>query len=313
MQEKTMVQDGCCGKTFRGLFPQTEGMTLPTFLEAWCKGMFLSLKTDGTTQESASASQGTELSNGVCLTLNTSTSHKGATVCSLYSTLEHGGVDRRYYLSKRACQGILNRANAHHKDLPPELEKALHSAIDNSNTCDDSPSDSDDEDDDMDDSSDDDSDTNDYDDGSENGSDMNSEPNQSTPDEASHTDCKNSQVVSFMTGHTKSLGSGISYADKSYTLSCANDTAVAIPINMRDALRNPTPNDNIRGKGWNKDGEPSYTITTELHPGVVTFEPHWAEYDGSHISESNVASTLRCNPGSNRLAVAYEEKKGMET
>lgn len=231
-------------------------------------------------------------------------------MCSLYSTLEHGGVDRRYYLSKRACQGILNRANAHHKDLPPELEKALHSAIDNSNTCDDSPSDSDDEDDDMDDSSDDDSDTNDYDDGSENGSDMNSEPNQSTPDEASHTDCKNSQVVSFMTGHTKSLGSGISYADKSYTLSCANDTAVAIPINMRDALRNPTPNDNIRGKGWNKDGEPSYTITTELHPGVVTFEPHWAEYDGSHISESNVASTLRCNPGSNRLAVAYEEKKG---
>lgn len=86
-----MVQDSCCGKMFRELFPQTKEMTLPTFLEQWCKGMFLSLKTDGTIRESVSPRTETESWNGVCLTLNTSEYRNAAEESSLYSILEHGG------------------------------------------------------------------------------------------------------------------------------------------------------------------------------------------------------------------------------
>ena len=86
-----MAANGCCGKTFRELFPQTKEMTLDTFLDQWSKGMFLSLKTDGRTQESVSPKVETESWSGVCLTLNTSESRSDAVESSLYSVLEHGG------------------------------------------------------------------------------------------------------------------------------------------------------------------------------------------------------------------------------
>ena len=35
----------------------------------------------------------------------------------------------KYYLSKKACQGILNRANKRGKQLPEVLEKALRDQI----------------------------------------------------------------------------------------------------------------------------------------------------------------------------------------
>ena len=120
-----MAANGCCGRTFRELFPQTKEMTLDTFLDQWSKGMFLSLKTDGRTQESVSQKMGIGLSNGVCLTLNTLESPNDAVESSLYSMLEHGGGTRRYCLSPKACQGILRRAEEHSKVLPPLLEKTL--------------------------------------------------------------------------------------------------------------------------------------------------------------------------------------------
>lgn len=84
--------NGCYGRTFRELFPQTKEMTLDTFLDQWSKGMFLSLKTDGRTQESVSPKVGIGLSSGVCLTLNTSEKPlNGGGESSLYSILEHGG------------------------------------------------------------------------------------------------------------------------------------------------------------------------------------------------------------------------------
>ena len=44
--------------------------------------------------------------------------------CSLSAILlEH--VPRRYYLSRRACRGILRRAKERGKPLPPQLELAL--------------------------------------------------------------------------------------------------------------------------------------------------------------------------------------------
>ena len=121
-----MVADGCCTKTFLECFPVMTAMTLPTFLEQWLKGKFLPLRTDGETAGSASHPRGTESLSGVLLTLNSferPRSEEGA--CSLYSILEHGGVDPRFYLSAKACRGILSRANRHGKVLPEVLMTAL--------------------------------------------------------------------------------------------------------------------------------------------------------------------------------------------
>ena len=46
-------------------------------------------------------------------------------VCSLSDVLETGAVPQRYYLSARACQGILRRAAKRGKAPPPLLRRAL--------------------------------------------------------------------------------------------------------------------------------------------------------------------------------------------
>ena len=120
-----MVANGCYGKTFQELFPQTKEMTLDTFLDQWCKGMFLSLKTDGRTQESVSPKVETESWSGGCWTLNTLESLNDDVESSLYSILEHGGGTRRYCLSPKACDGILRRAKERGKVLPKALEETL--------------------------------------------------------------------------------------------------------------------------------------------------------------------------------------------
>ena len=124
-QGGTTAVNGCYGKTFQELFPQTKEMTLDTFLDQWYKGMFLSLKTDGRTQESVSPKMETESWSGGCWTLNISESLNDDVESSLYSILEHGGGTRRYCLSPKACEGILRRAKEHSKVLPPLLEKTL--------------------------------------------------------------------------------------------------------------------------------------------------------------------------------------------
>ena len=86
-----MNVNGCYGKMFQERFPQTKEMTLDTFLDQWYKGMFLSLKTDGRTQESAFPKVETESWSGGCWTLNISESLNDAVESSLYSILEHGG------------------------------------------------------------------------------------------------------------------------------------------------------------------------------------------------------------------------------
>jgi hypothetical protein len=59
------------------------------------------------------------------LTLNTSESHKDAEECLLSDTLEIGALPQRFYLSPKACKGILNRAEKRGKKLPPMLKEAL--------------------------------------------------------------------------------------------------------------------------------------------------------------------------------------------
>ena len=65
-------------------------------------------------------------------TLNTSAwthtlvpSHSSGNVCSLSDILETGDHLQRYYLSQKACAGILRRAERRGKQLPPPLRAIL--------------------------------------------------------------------------------------------------------------------------------------------------------------------------------------------
>lgn len=59
------------------------------------------------------------------LTLNTSEFPSGAGACSLSDVLETGEVPQRFFLSPKACAGILRRAAKRGKTLPPMLHRAL--------------------------------------------------------------------------------------------------------------------------------------------------------------------------------------------
>lgn len=64
-------------------------------------------------------------SSGQYWTRNTSTWRNGGSACLLSEILETGKIDRRYYLTARACAGILRRAAKRGKKLPPMLQLAL--------------------------------------------------------------------------------------------------------------------------------------------------------------------------------------------
>jgi len=58
-------------------------------------------------------------------TLNGSESPSAAAVCSLSDILETGSVPPRFFLSAKACSGILRRAGKRGKALPLALHNAL--------------------------------------------------------------------------------------------------------------------------------------------------------------------------------------------
>ena len=62
---------------------------------------------------------------GECLTLSTSEFPKDAVVCSLSQVLDTGPIPQKYYLSQKACAGILRRAEKRGKTLPTALQIAL--------------------------------------------------------------------------------------------------------------------------------------------------------------------------------------------
>ncbi len=64
-------------------------------------------------------------SHGESWTLNTSEYPSDGAVSSLSDVLETGELPRRFYLSGRACRGILRRAEKRGKTLPPPLAHAL--------------------------------------------------------------------------------------------------------------------------------------------------------------------------------------------
>ncbi len=65
------------------------------------------------------------LSNGQLWMRNTSESRNAAAACSLSEIQETGEVARRFFLSPKACAGILRRAKKRGKTLPCHLERAL--------------------------------------------------------------------------------------------------------------------------------------------------------------------------------------------
>ena len=102
----TFNRSGSSLKTSQVFCHQTEGKISPYSLEKW---------------RNAGMGSPTEF-----LTLNTLESHKDAEECSLSGVLmEIGEVQQQFYLSKKACRGILKRAKKRGKTLPPLLKQAL--------------------------------------------------------------------------------------------------------------------------------------------------------------------------------------------
>ena len=61
-------------------------------------------------------------------TLNSTEWPNAAAVCSLSDILETGDLPQRYFLSAKACRGILRRAAKRGKTLPEHLQAALEQA-----------------------------------------------------------------------------------------------------------------------------------------------------------------------------------------
>ena len=76
------------------------------------------------------------LSLGESLTLSTLEWPSDASVCSLWQVLEPAeSIPSRFFLSSRACRGILHRAAKRDRTLPPLLEAALRSVADRPDTA----------------------------------------------------------------------------------------------------------------------------------------------------------------------------------
>jgi hypothetical protein len=71
-----------------------------------------------------------EQSRGGSWTPNISAWPNDAAVCSLSQVLEKDSIPPRYFLSEKACAGILRRAEARGKTLPEQLLSALRSSAD---------------------------------------------------------------------------------------------------------------------------------------------------------------------------------------
>jgi hypothetical protein len=119
---------GWFGRTSPASFPATQDETLQDFWALSRAARSPRQSADGKTAASCPALQTHTVSPIECLTLNTSEhaaspllSPSADAVCSLSDILETGDVQRRYYLTAKACQGILRRAEKRGKVLLPEV------------------------------------------------------------------------------------------------------------------------------------------------------------------------------------------------
>ncbi len=129
------IQLSLFGKTYpEHSVPTEEKISEPCWknLPAWSNQtlQFLDLRVggaDGAKREQSPETDGLWL--GDSLTLNTGESPNAVKELLLSQILEDN-VPQKYYLSARACQGILTRASRRGKKLPELLEAALLETID---------------------------------------------------------------------------------------------------------------------------------------------------------------------------------------
>ena len=122
----TTIQNISSGKMSVGHSPQTKAKISNQSLSPSSKSLtrrLLSLDLrNGKTQEKSW--ELTTLSHGECWMLNIGEFPREENV-SFLSQILQVGVHQKYYLSPRACQGILTRAFKRGKTLPTVLEQAL--------------------------------------------------------------------------------------------------------------------------------------------------------------------------------------------
>lgn len=121
--ELIAAPDSSAGKTYRGVLAPTAEATLLSWLERSLGASSVFRPKDGETQGPQLVR--TASLNGACWTHNLPDWRSDASVCSLSSILETGPVAPRFYLSKKACAGIIRRAEKRGKELPQQLAHAL--------------------------------------------------------------------------------------------------------------------------------------------------------------------------------------------
>ncbi len=129
-QEKTFAPDSWYGRTC----PEHSAPTVEPISEPSCKKpsglqnrklpLFLCLSVDGRWQDASLVRGGSGPSHGAYLMHSFGESPNAAAVSRLSQILE-ADAPLKYYLSEKACLGIIRRAERRGKKLPPMLEKAL--------------------------------------------------------------------------------------------------------------------------------------------------------------------------------------------
>ena len=100
------------GKMYQVSFPQTTEKTLEPYSKQWLNSGILSA--------------------GELWTAKTSESHNDAEESFLSDILETKNVHSKFYLSQKACIGLIRRANKRGKTIPPKLLQALQNTANQS-------------------------------------------------------------------------------------------------------------------------------------------------------------------------------------
>ena len=122
---QNFVPHGSNGKTSPVFFQVEEDETFQRFWDSSADGKFQSLKEVGERAESSPDIKTPTDSLTGCLMRNISEWPSDGAACSLSDILETGDLPLRYFLSAKACAGILRRAEKRGKKLPQLLMSAL--------------------------------------------------------------------------------------------------------------------------------------------------------------------------------------------
>ena len=121
------TQDLRYGRMSPAHYPARAAVTLKPSLRRSQKPKFQYLDLDdGQTPEWCEAEE--LISLGGCSTPNILESHSAGDA-SFLSAILQADAPERYYLSKKACEGILRRAAKRGKQLPPMLKEALETQL----------------------------------------------------------------------------------------------------------------------------------------------------------------------------------------